>query len=95
MIPETVAEQLFSAAIGVLVGGIITFLVSWRFFRRTSEETTNMLRTFAMTLEQLPLPVVFLRDENGEIDLSKPGRITAKAVAVLPSPRVSGQGSVT
>lgn len=85
--------QVVNVATGVVAGGIITFLVSRFYFHRTSEEMSNMLRTFAVTLEQLDLGIVFLRDKDGEVDLSKPGRITGKAAAVLPPLRGSGEGT--
>jgi hypothetical protein len=79
----------------VLLGGLITLLVAWLSFWLASRETRAMMRTFALTLEQLfPDAIVFLRNKKGEIDLSKPARITGKLNATLPSPGVRVEGTI-
>jgi hypothetical protein len=79
---------------GILLGGLITFGVSWYFFHRANAQMENMLRTFALTLEQQDagVKVRFLRDKEGKIDLSKPGTITGKLNAALPPLRSFGEG---
>jgi hypothetical protein len=98
-----------SEVYSVLTGGIITAVVAWLFFRWTSkqtearfheatEETANMLRTFAVTLEQvgarLGIPIKFLRDPEGRIDLSRPGMVTGTGDLELPGLQGSGEGTV-
>lgn len=87
--------SLVLATLGLLLGSLITWLVAKYYFQRAGTGTRAMLRTFAVSLEQLfPGKVVFLRGEKGEIDLSKPGRITGKLTATVPSPKVAAEGTI-
>jgi hypothetical protein len=88
---------------------VVTAVVAWVFFRWTSmrteaefrkasAETRTMLRTFALTLEQvgkkLGIPIKFLRDEHGEIDLDNTGEVMGEGGADLPGLGASGKGTV-
>lgn len=67
-------ETIFSTGIGVIIGGVITWVVSWYFYKKAGDELKAEAEKLKLTsdlimykLQYPETPTEIIRDDNGTV----------------------------